>query len=304
MNLNVYIDGDTKSSSYNLSMPALVKHLALSGCHYMPNMQIFFRCIGMFFHYGYYLQKESLDNDRFSTPDCVPDPSEKAQFSNLAGKAIADFLSKRIDNSMFTVNYESEMGKKDLPIKGQRPDLLAFTTNSMFAIEAKGYSKSVKNMEKHIEQSQYGEIPVDFCVASVSYNLYQKVKCKYYRSSSLNKNGIERNELLKTLSKKYYSGFLDFLKFKNEDELLCLKENFYKIDLYKCFEEFSLKICWKNIFNFHGIKLIIPEKIENYAEKGLYNDNDDNITPFEVYSNENIYIDKDRIGIELNCNKG
>jgi hypothetical protein len=34
---------------------------------------------------------------------------KKDNSPNLAGKAIADFLSKRIDQSIFTVNYEAAM---------------------------------------------------------------------------------------------------------------------------------------------------------------------------------------------------
>jgi hypothetical protein len=78
----------------------------------------------------------------------LSDPTEKGQFSNLVGKAIADFLSKRIDHSLFTVNYEAAMRLKDisLSISGKqirRPDLPAFVPNATFAIEAKGFSGGV-----------------------------------------------------------------------------------------------------------------------------------------------------------------
>jgi hypothetical protein len=313
MNFDVEIkdtNENISTSGYNLSMPALVKHLALSGCHFMPNMQQFFRGIGMFLHYGYYLQKKSFDKNKFSKPpDCISDPTEQSQFSNLTGKAIADFLSKRIDNSMFTVNYEAAMKVIKLHIKRKRPDLLAFTTNSMFAIEAKGYSNSIKNMKKYIKQSQSGKISVAFYVASVSHNLYKKVKCKYYKSSPLSiYNNDVKKRILKELSKNYYSEFLKFMNenhSQNETEWFS-DEEFYKIDLlYKYFEEyfetFPLKIWLKKILNFYKPKLIIPKNIRKYAEEGL----PDNIEPFEFdNNNRNVYIDNDRIGIELNCNIG
>jgi len=107
-------------------------------------------------------------------------------------------------------------------------------------------------------------------------------------------------------------------------------EDFYKIDLsYEYFEEhfneFPLKIWLLEILNFYKPKLIIPKDIEKYAKEGLTDD----VEPFEFESNRNnsnnrntdngnfnnenidngnsnnrnIYIDNDRIGIELNCDK-
>ncbi|MCD6418213.1 hypothetical protein J7M00_05465, partial [bacterium] len=72
------------------------------------------------------------------------------------------------------------MKMQGMPISGQRPDLLAFKNNELFAIEAKGYSSnSPKDMNSHKEQSRTGGIPVDFTVASISYNLYDRVICNY-----------------------------------------------------------------------------------------------------------------------------
>lgn len=295
----------------NLSKPAFVKHMALSGYHFVPNMQKLFRYIGMFFHYGYYLQKKSFDNDSFSVPpDCIYDPTEKSQFSNLAGRAIADFLSKRIDKSIFTVNYEAVMEVRKNKIKGKRPDLLAFPKNSMFAIEAKGYSKSIteKDMEEYKEQSRCGEIFVNFCVASVSHNLYRKVKCKYHKSPPPNNNYSyrERQHILKELSRNYYSTFLKFMdeSYLHKEVVKFSNEEFYKIDLsYEYFEEYfseiPLKIWLREIFNFYKPKLIITKNVEIYAKEGLT----DNVVSFEFDNNRNIYIDNDRIGIELNCDK-
>ncbi len=320
MKLNVEIKDSNGgiNRTYELSKPAFVKHSALSGCYFLLNEQEFFkcifRCIGIFFYYGYYLQKKTFDNVSFSNPkDYIYDPTEKSHFSNLAGKAIADFLSKRIDKSIFTVNYEAAMKVMGLSMKKEkRPDLLAFSKNNMFAIEAKGYSAgsiTKEDMEVYVKQSQSSKISVDFCVASVSYHLYKEIKCKYHKnpSSDKNSNNGERQHILKELSKSYYS---EFLKLVKEHKLYKIgKEEFYKIDLsYEYFEryfsELPLKICLREILNFCKPKLIIPKDIEKYAEKGLTDD----VAPFEFESNDNtnngnIYIDNDRIGIELNCDK-
>ncbi len=71
----------------------------------------------------------------------------------------------------------------------------------------------------------------------------------------------------------------------------------------KHFRVFPLKTWLKEIFNFYKPKLIIPKDIEKYAKEGLTED----VEPFEFENyrndNENIYIDNDRIGIELNCDR-
>ncbi len=57
----------------------------------------------MFLVYDDFLR--GFNNNRFSEPP-ICDPTEQGQFSGLAGKAIADFLSKKIDGSIFTIAYE------------------------------------------------------------------------------------------------------------------------------------------------------------------------------------------------------
>ena len=301
-------DSVNNSKIFELFLPAIVKHLAFSGCHFMPDKLKLARCLGMFFHYAFYLQKKALDNNSFSEPpNCIYDPTEKGHFSNLAGKAIADFLSKRISNAIFTVNYEAAMKATRLSIKEKRPDLLAISQKGVFAIEAKGLSKKPtdEKIKEFEDQSLQGMLPVDFCVTSVSYNLYSKVKCKYHENLPIsNNNNNNVQEILRNLSKNYYLNFLNFIsdnsQFKATEELG--KEKFYKIDLFnehleKGLIEYPLGVWLKKFLDFYKPKLIIPENIKYYAENGL------SLTPFEFEGNDEIYIDNDRIGIELNNKK-
>ncbi len=178
MNLPVdYIDnnGTNHNLNFTISRLAFVKHFAIAGQGYAPRLSKLFRAIGMAFHYSYYLQSHSFYNNHFSQPpDSLSDPTEKGQFSNLVGKAIADFLSKRISNSMLTVNYEAEMRLRHIPVVGPRPDLLAYSPTSTFAIEAKGYTAGPGNMTRHKLQARSGNhlIPVNFSIASVSSNIF------------------------------------------------------------------------------------------------------------------------------------
>ena len=279
-------DGNRSNINYDISKIGLVKHMATAGQRYAPSSHKILKTIGMFFQFSYFLQSSSLKNDKFSLPpNNLYDPTEKGQFSNIAGKAIADFLAKKIDNAIHTVNYEAAMKMKGMSIIGSRPDLLAFTNNSAFAIEAKGFSRSsVNNMTVHKNQSQTGGIPVNFTVASVSYNLYNQVKCKYH--DPYNDNIKFDNKLFAESTKKYYLGFIDFLKFGNYKEVKYKNEKFYEVDL--------LSPYFMDMHH-HQLKIILPEHIEKYAKKGLNTD----IKPFSYDKDDQIYIDNDRIGLKF-----
>lgn len=309
MNITVeYIDtaGTLFNQTHRLTRLAFAKHFAIAGQGYAPRLQKLIRTIAMFFHYNYYLQRQAFNNDHFSLPPIeLSDPTEKGQFSNLAGKGIADFLSKRIDQSLFTVNYEAAMRLKNMPLNVGRPDLLAFKQNSMFALEAKGFSGGHGNMTTHKNQSLTGGIPVNFTVACVSYDLYNNTKCKYH--DPFNDNIPYDNEMLSNLTRNYYTGLLEFLnqKYFEYREFDFQDEKFYEVELtYRNFEklfpeEFGFRYFWHfEIFEFYRPKLILPRNIREYAEVGITNE----IRPFifdAKEQDENIYIDNDRVGLRI-----
>ncbi len=302
MNLTVeYKDtaGTISNQTHNLTRIAFAKHLAIAGQGFAPRPQKLIRTLSMFFHYKDYVQRQAFNNNRFSEPPIqLSDPTEKGQFSNLAGKAIADYLSKRIDQSIFTVNYEAAMRLRNMPLNVGRPDLLAYKQNSMFAIEAKGYSGGHGNMTNHKAQSQTGGIPVNFSVACVSYNLYNNVQCKYH--DPYNDNIPYDNELLKKLTRQYYSGLAEFLneKYFNYREIEIQGEKFYEVELFS--DKFAFRHFWHfEILEFYRPRLILPIAIRDYAEDGITNE----IKPFIFDTNKeqekNLYIDNDRIGLQI-----
>ncbi len=301
--------GAISNESYSLSRLAFAKHLAISGQGYAPSPKKFMRTISMFIHYSSYLQRTEFYNDKFSEPPMqLSDPTEKGQFSNLAGKAIADFLSKKIDGSLLTVNYEAAMRIKGMPIFGQRPDLLAFKKGgTCFALEAKGLSGSFGNMSTHKAQANSGSIPTKFNVACVSYNLYKQVGCKYY--DPVNDNYVYDDELFKSLTKRYYSGLLEFLNnnYFEYEEVEFQQEKFYAINIKP---KFFLKISPRNLLRFPYWddliymrefacpRLILPREIEKLATEGIANDSE----PFlfdSIDKSDYLYIDNDRVGLEL-----
>jgi hypothetical protein len=310
MNIEVeYKNAAGTISSLPVILPrlAFVKHLAIAGQGYAPQLKKLMRTLGMFLHYSYYFQRYPFNIDRFSEPPIqLSDPTEKGQFSNLAGKAIADFLSKRIDSSIYTVNYEAALRVMGRPVVGSRPDLLAYRNNyTAFAIEAKGYSGRAGNMVNHKNQAMSGGIPVYFSVACVTYNLYRRVRCKYY--DPINSRMQFDSDLFRRLTMMYYAGLSEFL---NEDlfkldETEIYGERFYEVGLSfdrfaKMYpNEFPLSRFWSfKIFDVLRPRLILPFKIREYAENGLTNE----ISPFSfdnLKEEETIYVDNDRVGLRI-----
>lgn len=311
-----YIDanGVVSNRIERISKIALIKHLAIAGQGYAPTPQKLLRSIGMLFHYAYYLQRDDFYNhNRFSQPPTeLSDPTEVAQFSNVVGKAIADFLSKKISNSIFTVNYEAAMRLVNPPLRigrRSRPDLIAFTQNSlnapnsMFAIEAKGFTAGAGSMAKHKRQSQTGGIPVNYSVACISYELYQQVKCNYH--DPFNDTVEFDRRLLSELTKKYYLGLSGFVRsdFFRTQEMEIQGENFYSIDLSyphlrRFFDPPPFRFLWDEIFHFFRPKLILPRQILEFSENGV----NGNIRPFIFegeQSNRSLYIDTDRVGLQF-----
>lgn len=310
MNIEVeYKDASKKiyNQTHQMTRIAFIKYLAIAGQGYAPKPQKLIRMLAMFFHYFQYMQSKEFMDNKFSEPPIqLSDPTEKGQFSNLVGKAIADFLSKQIDKSLFTVNYEAAMRLKKMKLNVSRPDLLAFNQSSMFAIEAKGYSGGHGNMTTHKAQSQTGGIPVNFSVACVSYNIYSKVQCKYYDPS--NNNMVYDNILLKKLTKQYYSGLMGFLNsdFFSFREINIQGEKFYEVELskkvvaqiYSDNELLRFSVC-VDLLDYYAPRLILPIAIKDFAKYGINSQTMPFI--FDMNDNDNnLFIDNDRVGLRVN----
>jgi hypothetical protein len=286
---------------YKLTKTAFLKHFVCAGHKSITSWRKIWEGLGAYLYFHEYITSHAFKTDKFSLPSGDYDYMKQSHFSGCAGLAIADFLAKCIDHRMYSVFYEAAMKAKGMSITGGRPDLLAFTKDASFAIEAKGYKDKCgkKKMEEHKNQSQKGGIPVRFSVACVSYNIYKKIKCNYY--DPIDNNAPFDEELFKKLTKEYYNEFIEFLNigystFEYEGE------KFYEIKISDIIKQpsdknpikFDASSC--EILEKHQPKLILPQDIENYAKDGMPPDwkpikYDDN--------NENFYIDNDRIGLKI-----
>jgi hypothetical protein len=301
--------GNICNEKFSISKIAFIKHLAIAGQHFMPSLKQVKRGIGMMLYFCDYFRQKEFDANHFSLPPKdVLDPTEQGQFSNHAGLAIADYLAKRIDKSSHTTIYEVAMREKKRTIQGRRPDLIAYNekTKSSFAIEAKGLSKkSSGNMEKYKKQSRTGDIPVQFSVACVSYNLYKEVQCKYY--DPVNNNTPFDDKLFKEITKKYYGGLMEFLTISsNYTSKKYFGADFYEIAiseiLVKLFDKIHQKSTkdWIELFGEYQPKLILPKNIETYTLNGLDENFPELISDASHYENQRLYIDNDLVGLSIN----
>lgn len=310
--------GTLHNRQISISRVGFVKHLAMAGQGYRFNTGLVFRALGMFLHYSQYLDRTSFYNNHFSQPPLgLSDPTEKGQFSNLAGKAIADLLSKKIDNSFYTINYEAAMRVNNIKIKGERPDLIAFSNAGQFAIESKGrVQTNPGNMATHKLQSKSGSISVHFTIASISYNLFTRVKCKYH--DPFNGNIPYDSETLRETSRQYYQGFSTFLNndYFGYEIVEYNNERFYEVylrrrSLVKLLTEPGPRwpIMYLELFEISRPRLIVPFNVLELSENGLSR----NAQPFLIDGDglssknldnanerpESFYIDADRIGLRI-----
>ena len=170
---------------YTITLPRFIKHFVLAGAAHTPSAVLLARGMGTLAWYWDFIKPVALGSNSFGEPiPILRDPTLKAHFSNLTGRAFADFLSRKIAGSWVTLSYEGVLQHYGLPpVVGPRPDLLALSSSSLVvAIEAKGYTKksvSVNEMLAHKKQAGQGSLPRHTYAASVAYSLYRDAKVNY-----------------------------------------------------------------------------------------------------------------------------
>jgi hypothetical protein len=288
-----YIDQNRNISTRTETINAfgLLKHIAIAGQGYLPSLKYYTRVFGIFCHYIEYLNPRDLSASRFSQPPPKRrDPTEKGQFSNLVGKGIGDFLSKCLSGAKVTHNYEAAMTIAGLPISGNRPDLYCVGNNFQFALEAKGSSAasiSSNEMFGHKKQARSGRLPVNYSVASVSYNLYDRVLCKYH--DPFNDNVEFSFKTNQELNRIYYTGLFEYLDF----EYFRIEEG--QIDNKHCFFIDVLGPGTPYTLRFGGLSaaLIIQSEFKKFTinESSHFNE--------AIIQGPQMYLDTDGVGFCL-----
>ncbi|MBG9993324.1 hypothetical protein [Pseudoalteromonas sp. NZS37] len=209
--------GKIEDIELNLSYLQFIKHLAFAGMGVSKSPHNSPRFLGFMFEFVQYWGSEP---DHFSIPRIISnDPTELGQISNKIGKALADFLSKKIYGAKYTHNYEDAMVQGGHLIKGERPDLYCDTRSKQFAVEAKGFkvpTVSANKMLKYKSQSQQGPVPVHFSVASVAYDLYQAPSVKFH--DPIGDDVKYSTDINNKLIELYYRSILDSIELLNLEQ--------------------------------------------------------------------------------------
>ncbi len=179
--------GSGSTLALEITLPRFIKHFVMAGAAFTPSKTLLARGIGALAWYWDFVKPIALGANHFGEPEpLLRDPTLKAHFSNLVGRAFADFLSREIEGSWATFSYEGVLTSHGLDVSGERPDLLAVNPTRVVALEAKGYAKkSVSDLEMliHKTQARQGVLAKDSWAASVAYALYDRVKLEYPRSN-------------------------------------------------------------------------------------------------------------------------
>jgi hypothetical protein len=157
--------------------------------------------------YWDFVQPIAHGADWFGEPiPILRDPTLKGHFSNLAGRALADFLGREIETSWATLSYEGVLIHSGLSATGQRPDLLAVNPWRVVALEAKGYTKtSISNSEMSVHKIQASQGPLKrhAWAASVAYRLYDQIRVKYH--DPVDDEGPPDAEAARTELRRYFT---------------------------------------------------------------------------------------------------
>jgi hypothetical protein len=169
---------------FTLKLPRFLKHFAMAGAGFSPALPLLARGLGAFLWYSHFLDPVLAGGHSFGQPPPIlRDPSLKAHFSNLSGRALADFLGRELEQALATWSYEGLMTVLAYPQVGPRPDLVAVGPQSVTAIEAKGYARtsvSDADMLQFKHQAAQGPIPRHRWAASVAFGLYDSVRVRYH----------------------------------------------------------------------------------------------------------------------------
>jgi hypothetical protein len=294
--------GVSTNKLFNLSTLGLIKHFGLARQSYGTTIRALRRAIGAYFLYHDFFKRSDLINSRFSKPPAYfYDPTEQGDFSTIAGRAIADFLARRIDGATHTCTYEGAMlmgGHNNINVP--RADLYCFNSLKQFAIESKGFSDrtlSEKEMRNHKTQSRQGPLDIQFSVASVSYNLYDKIKNKYY--DPVNENSKFNFELNRKISSTYYSGFADLLKEQKDVPTLNFSDKNREFNLIPIYSPYDDYLFYNSKFRFRPYRygtlfLVLDKRVKKFATEGFLKNEEKN----EI-AEDGLYIDNDGIGLML-----
>lgn len=222
-------DGVIESGEELISGEEIVKHFVIAGCGNVGGKKEFRKAKGALIYFEDYFPDNENAKGFVAQTGYLYDPTAKAQFSNLVGKALADYFFKRIVVNGITINYEAMMKIKLGSVKNvSRPDLYGICNSSkVYAIEAKGFTNTTKKKQEHKNQALNAPLHADYHIASVTENIYTKIHVDFY-DPSLEEIKIKCTE--EDCTAAYYGQIIkDFLSDDNYERVIKRHNNNYII---------------------------------------------------------------------------
>lgn len=135
---------------------------------------------GFALHFG---SKFTLRPDHIERTWPIHDPDDLRDMSRLTGRVIADIFAKSRFGARYTLCYEHALATNGISAAGEAPDFYCIDHSGLkaFTVEAKGFSQRTigpKQYARYKAQSKSSQLPIHYSVASVTYNIYSKIKAR------------------------------------------------------------------------------------------------------------------------------
>ncbi len=270
--------GVVTKSDRNITLPRLLKSVGSAGELHPSAIRTVMGSLGFLAYYWDYWEFSPFTPFRLRSASMDRlDPTKMGQVSNIIGKALADRFARDISGAVFTHTYEAALAIRKMVHVGKRPDMYCDTLSKQFSMEAKGFSAaglSDTAMSEHKLQAQSGPIPVHFAIASVSYGLYSRPKCKYYDPVF---DGAEYEKELNSIMAR-----LRLAELISEISNDIRSESSVNIggstyERYVITQEGGFKVSWlldKRVRAFVSGDILSFEKTERLDDEGLFIDSD------------------------------
>lgn len=188
--------------TYTISLPEFLNSVVKSIRWNVSSTNLQLRSTGFYLYYFDYFPSNFDNSNGFVDPKI--DPTEKAHFSNVVGRAFADYLAKRLLNVSYSENYEHVTGDTG---SLSRPDLISTSHNrDTFAIEAKGYTQKIGTgsilVEEAKNQAGNGTYSTTYEVASITSYIYDSLKV-IFKDPNGDEKKLSKDELAESAVKYY-----------------------------------------------------------------------------------------------------
>ena len=278
----------------NMSLPALIKHMALAGMDMAPTVDKLIAMPATLLTNWRRIYDGNLQDGVFGDiPHSYREPDEQRRFSRLIGRATIDYLLKKYDRVNVTKNYESVMDALNIPISGVRGDLIGFSSANIIAVaEAKGRTGTVSDNQMNAMKAQAAAWPIraNTTIIGIAQNIYSGLVVKYY-DPEFPSTRLSEDEFQKVM-RTYYDPIEEFMSYFDLSSQIRSERTLYRIPLWGLNEVEGLR--------YHVTRTLTKLKIELLISKSVFQNHiPPSIDDLQSSNSKYFYMDKDGIGIKI-----